>query len=198
MTAPAWTRLGDTPLWSAAERAHRRRFGRVYHDWGRVLRLYHRADRLLCLPYDRPLDLAILSHSAVIDLGGDRRSRSAAWLRTHAEAEEPVETACSLILNGPYRDMTDTRLPLLELSDLAEPGTAERAVLDMVEQVKLLTRLDGKEVWGEISDELNRIRRALSGALPRISGEPERDLARRIIEQTDRISRLVPLKEIQV
>ena len=191
MSAPRWTRLFGEPVWAEAERAHRRRFGRVYHDWARVLRLYERADRLLQLPYDRPLDLAILAHSAQIDLGGDRRARSVAWLRAHAGPGDPGEAAGRLILNGPYRDLSDPRLPLLELSDLAEEGTAERAVREMIEQIRLLTRLPSGEVRSGVIEELTRIRRALGPALPRLTRDPERALAQAVIHGCERVSRLL-------
>jgi hypothetical protein len=145
MSGIRWTRLAEEPIWAEGARAHRRRFGRVYHDWDRVLRLYDRAGTLLDLPYDRALDLAILAHSAQIDLGGNRRARSVAWLRSHAGPDEPIEAAGSLILKGPYQDLNDPRLPLLELSDLGEPENAERAVAEMIEQVRLLTRFDQNE-----------------------------------------------------
>lgn len=182
MTRPLWTRLADEPVWSAAKRAHRRRFGRVYHDWDRVLRIYERAERELRLPYDRALDLAILSHSSVIDLGGDRRPRSAAWLRSHAGPDELVEAACRLILAGPYRDLSDPRLPLLELSDLGDPEWSQRAIREMAEQVRLLTRLSEADVRSGIEAELARIRRALRVALPRIGDPAQEGLAERILQ----------------
>ena len=191
MSAPPWTRLRGAPIWGAAERAHQRRLARVYHDWDRVLRLYERAERLLQLPYDRALDLAILTHSVQIDLGGDRRARSVAWLRSHADPEEPVETAARLILNGPYRDLSDPRLPLLELSDLGDETFAERSVTEMMEQIRLLTRLEEGEVRRGVVDELARIRRALGSALPRIPGPHERDLAQAVIHGSERVSRLL-------
>lgn len=191
MSAPPWTRLPGEPVWAEAERAHRRRFGRVYHDWDRVLRLYARAELLLQLPYDRALDLAILTHSVQIDLGGDRRARSVAWLRSHAGPAEPVGAAARMILNGPYRDLSDPRLPLLELSDLGEEGTAERAVREMMEQVRLLTRLHPGEVRSGVIEELTRIRRALGGALPRISRPQERALAQAVIHGSEQVSRLL-------
>jgi len=181
VTRPAWTRLADDPVWGAAAHAHRRRYGRIYHDWDRVLRMYHRAERSLQLPYDRALDLAILAHSSVIDLGGDRRPRSAAWLRSHAGPDEPVEAACRLILAGPYRDLSDPRLPLLELSDLADPEQDGRAIEEMAEQVRLLTRLSEEDVRLGIEAELARIRRALRAALPRIGDPAQRELAERIL-----------------
>lgn len=189
MSGADWTRLTEEPIWAEAERAHRRRFGRVYHDWDRVLRLYVRAGTLLHLPYDRALDLAILAHSAQIDLGGDRRARSVAWLKAHAGPDEPVEAAGRLILNGPYRDLTDPRLPLLELSDLGDPETADRAVAEMIEQVRLLTRLDPDEVVRGVRDELARIRRALGAALPRLTDEPHLRLAEAVIHGSERMSR---------
>ena len=179
-----WTRLESEPIWAAARIAHRVRFGRVYHDWGRVLRIYERAGSVLHLPYDRPLDLSILSHTAVLDIGGDRRSRSAAWLRAHAGPDEPVEAARRMILAGPYADLSDPRLPLFELSDLADPVTAERAIADMTEQVRLLTRLSREEVQQGMETELARIRRALRAALPDIEDQAQRGLAERIIEGT--------------
>lgn len=182
MTRPRWTRLADDPVWGAAEHAHRRRFSRVYHDWDRVLRLYERAERDLRLPYDRALDLAILSHSAVIDLGGDRRPRSAAWLRSHAGPDEPVEAACRLILAGPYRDLSDPRLPLLELSDLGDPEWARRAIGEMTEQVRVLTRLSETDVRSGIEAELARIRRAIRSALPRIGDPAQRGVSERILQ----------------
>ena len=191
MIAPPWTRLAGEPVWAEAERAHRRRVGRVYHDWDRVLRLYARADRLLQLPYDRALDLAVLTHSVQIDLGGDRRARSVAWLRSRAGPEEPVEAAARMILNGPYRDLSDPRLPLLELSDLGDPETAERSVREMIEQVRLLTRLEGAVVRRGVVDELARIRRALGAALPRLPGPCERGLAEAVIHGSERVSRLL-------
>lgn len=181
MTRPDWTRLADDPVWGAAAHAHRRRYGRIYHDWDRVLRIYYRAQRDLRLPYDRALDLAILSHSAVIDLGGDRRPRSAAWLRSHAGPDEPVEAACRLILSGPYRDLSDPRLPLLELSDLGDPDWAQRAIGGMREQVSLLTRMSPEDIEPGIERELARIRRALRAALPRIGDPSQRELAERIL-----------------
>lgn len=191
MNAPPWTRLSGEPVWAEAERAHRRRFCRVYHDWDRVLRLYARAERLLQLPYDRALDLAVLTHSVQIDLGGDRRSRSVAWLRSHAGPEEPVEAAARMILNGPYRDLSDPRLPLLELSDLGEERVAERSVAEMMEQVRLLTGLDGAEVRRGVINELARIRRVIGAALPRLTGPRERELADAVIHGSERVSRLL-------
>jgi hypothetical protein len=176
-----WTRLSGEPIWAAAERAHARRLVRVYHDWDRVLRLYGRAATLLRLPYDRPLDLAILAHSVQIDLGGDRRARSVAWLRSHAGPDEPVETAARLILAGPYRDLTDPRLPLLELSDLGFPETAAAALRDIAAEIRLLTRLDSREIALGLQDELTRIRRALNAALPRMPDLASRDLAQAVI-----------------
>lgn len=191
MNAPPWTRLSGEPVWAEAERAHRRRVGRVYHDWDRVLRLYERAERLLQIPYDRALDLAVLTHFVQIDLGGDRRARSVAWLRSRAGPEEPIEASARMILNGPYRDLSDTRLPLLELSDLGDPETAERSVREMIEQVRLLTRLEGAEVRRGVVDELARIRRALCFALPRLPGPRERGLAEAVIHGSERVSRLL-------
>lgn len=182
MTRPLWTRLADAPVWAAAEHAHRRRFCRVYHDWDRVLRMYERAGLTLRLPYERALDLAILSHSAVIDLGGDRRPRSAEWLRSHAGPDEPVEAACRLILSGPYQDLSDPRLPLLELSDLGDPEWAQRAIREMAEQVRLLTRLSETDVRSGIEAELARIRRALRTALPHIGDPAQGELAERILQ----------------
>jgi len=176
-----WTRLSRDPIWEVARVAHRRRYGRVYHDFDRVLRLYDRADRVLDLPYDRALDLAILSHSSIVDFDGDRRPRSAAWLRAHAGPEEPLSTASRMILNGPYQDLSDPRLPLLELSDLADPEAAAQAISDMTDQVRLLTRMSPDEIRSEIRAELARIRRALNAALPRIREPALRDLAQRII-----------------
>lgn len=191
MSGPAWTRLASDPLWVQAERAHARRFARVYHDWDRVLRLYARAERVLHLPYDPALDLAILTHSAQIDMGGDRRVRSAEWLKRQAgEAHgDQVPTACRLILNGPYKDLTDPRLPLLELSDLADPDTAEAALDAMIAQIRLLTRLETGEVLRGIRDELNRIRRTLASAKPLMSEGAQRDLADRIISGCERLGR---------
>ena len=189
MSAPPWTELAGTPLWAEAERAHQRRLARVYHDWDRVLRMYARAERDLRLPYDRSLDLAILAHSVRIDPGGDRRARSVAWLRAHAGPGEPLEEAARLILNGPYRDLSDPRLPLLELSDLADPETAERAVADMIAQILLMTRLDAEEVRRGAAEELKRVRRALAAALPRIGPPPQRALAEAVIHVCERLSR---------
>jgi hypothetical protein len=191
-----WTRLEGEPIWAEAVRIHRRRFTRVYHDWDRVLRLYQRAGTLLNLPYDRALDLAILAHSAQIDLGGDRRARSVAWLKAHGGPDEPVEAAGRLILNGPYRDLTDPRLPLLELSDLGDPEMAERAVTEMIEQVRLMTRLETGEVVRGVMDELARIRRALGAALPRIRDEPQRALAEAVIHGSERVSRNLNLPDL--
>lgn len=177
-----WTRLEGDRIWAAAQSAHRFRFCRVYHDWDRILRLYDRAEGDLRLPYDRALDLAILSHSAVIDIGGDRRPRSAAWLRMHVDPGEPVEAACQMILAGPYADLSDPRLPLLELSDLGDPLTAEQAISDMAEQVRLLTRLSRDEVLAGVDAELARIRRAIRACLPRIEEPTQRGLAERILQ----------------
>lgn len=176
-----WTRLSSVPLWEAARQAHQRRFGRVYHDWDRVLRLYDRADSVLHLPYDRALDLAILSHSAVIDVDGGRRPRSAAWLRSRAGPDEPVEAACRMILAGPYADLADPRLPLLELSDLGDPASASLAITAMTEQLRLLTRLSPDDLHQEIGRELANIRRVVRAALPRIPDPAQRALAERII-----------------
>jgi hypothetical protein len=180
------------PIWSEAERAHARRLARVYHDWDRVLRLYDRAARVLNLPYDRPLDLAILTHSVQIDIGGDRRARSVAWLRAHAGPDEPVEAAARLILAGPYRDLADPRLPLLELSDLADPDTGRAALRDIAAEIRLLTRLDPGEIGLGLLDELTRIRRALGAALPGITHVASRELARGVIHGCESLSKAGP------
>lgn len=177
------------PIWSEAERAHARRLARVYHDWDRVLRLYDRAAHVLHLPYDRPLDLAILTHSVQIDIGGDRRARSVAWLRAHAGPDEPVEAAARLILAGPYRDLTDPRLPLLELSDLADPVTGPAALRDISSEIRLLTRLEAREIVTGLQDELNRIRRALGAALPRFQGIAIREFAREVIHGCETLTK---------
>lgn len=177
-----WTRLSSDPIWDAARFTHQRGRGRVYHDWDRVLRLFRRAETDLRLPYDRALDLAILSHSAVIDIGGDRRPRSAAWLRSHAGPDEHVEAACRMILAGPYGDLSDPRLPLLELSDLSDPETAGHAIRDMADQVQALTRLPRQDVLDGVMLELVRIRRAVRAALPCIQDPDQRRVAERIIE----------------
>jgi len=188
LSGVAWTRLSSEPIWEASARAHRPRLTRIYHVWDRVIRLYARAETVLNLPYDRALDLAILTHSVQIDIGGDRRSRSVAWLRTHAGPDEPVDIAAGYILAGPYRSFIDPRLPLLELSDLAFPETGHQALRDMQDQIMLLTRLSADEVALGLSDELNRIRRALAASLHRISRPPERDLATAIILGCEQLS----------
>lgn len=177
-----WTRLSSEPIWGAARSAHQRGRGRIYHDWDRILRIYRRAEVDLRLPYDRALDLAILSHSAVIDIGGDRRPRSAAWLRSRAGQDESVETACRMILAGPYGDLSDPRLPLLDLSDLSDPETAGRAIRDMADQVQALTRLPRRDVMDGVTSELSRIRRAVRAALPRIQDPDQRRVAERVME----------------
>lgn len=189
MSPAPWTRLVGEPIWAASERAHSRRLVRVYHDWDRVLRLYGRAATVLRLPYDRPLDLAILTHSVQIDLGGDRRARSVAWLRAHADPDEPVEAAARLVLAGPYRDLSDPRLPLLELSDLAFPETGPAALRDIASEIRLLTRLNDQEIGLGLLDELTRIRRALGAALPRISDLAFRDLATGVIHGCEHLSK---------
>lgn len=179
-----WTRLEGSPVWDASRHAHGRGRFRLYHDWDRLLRIYTRAGAELRLPYDRALDLAVLSHSVVIHPGRDRRARSAAWLRSHAGQDEPagaVDAACRMILAGPYEDLSDPRLPLLELSDLADPGTANAAVRDLMGQVLGLTGLSREEVEIGMLLELVRIRRALRSALPRIEDPDLRGLADRIL-----------------
>lgn len=189
MSTPPWSRLPGVPIWAAAERAHGRRLSRVYHDWDRVLRLYDRASRVLHLPYDRPLDLAILTHSVQIDIGGDRRARCVEWLRSHVSGEEPVEAAARLILAGPYKSLADPRLPLLELSDLAFPETGQSAVEEIAKEIRLLTRLEEQEIRIGLHDELNRIRRRLTAELPRLGEERFRELARSIIHGCERLSK---------
>ncbi|PTX52475.1 hypothetical protein IQ03_01272 [Gemmobacter caeni] len=189
MNGAPWTRLQTEPIWAAAERAHARRLGRVYHDWDRVLRLYDRAGRVLHLPYDRPLDLAILTHSVQTGPGGDRRARSVEWLRAQADPGEPVEAAARLILAGPYRDLSDPRLPLLELSDLAFPVSGRAALRDIAAEIRLLTRLEAREIVTGLQDELNRIRRALGAALPRIQGIAMREFAREVIHGCETLTK---------
>lgn len=176
-----WSRLPSEPIWERARTAHRRGYVRVYHDWDRVLRLYERAGSELRLPYDRALDLAILSHSAVVDSAGDRGARSAAWLRSHAAPDEPVEAACQMILAAPYRDLTDPRLPLLQLSDLTDPESAERAMSAMIEQVTRLSGLNREEAIYELVAELARVRRALRAALPGLERPALRAAAERVV-----------------
>lgn len=176
-----WTRLEGSPVWDASRHAHGWGRFRLYHDWDRVLRIYDRAGAELRLPYDRALDLAVLSHSVVTHPGRDRRARSAAWLRSHAGQDEPVDAACRMILASPYWDLSDPRLPLLELSDLADPGTASAAVRDLMDQVLGLTGLSREEVEIGMLLELVRIRHALRSALPRIEDPALRSLADRIL-----------------
>jgi hypothetical protein len=189
VSIPPWSRLPGDPIWAAAERAHRRRLSRVYHDWDRVLRLYERASRVLHLPYDRPLDLAILTHSVQIDIGGDRRARCVDWLRSHASGEEPIEAASRLILAGPYKSLSDPRLPLLELSDLAFAETGRSALEDIASEIRLLTRLEEREIRIGLHDELNRIRRRLTADLPGIGEDRFREFARSIIHGCERLSK---------
>lgn len=79
MGSVPWTRLEGTDLWREAEAAYVLPLGRTYHGFGHVLRLYEHAAQTFHLPYDPALDLAVLTHDALLE-GPGAEARSRAWL----------------------------------------------------------------------------------------------------------------------
>lgn len=124
-----WTRLQGSALFDRAMSQQDRGGKRRYHCSAHVVTLYDLADTYLKLPYDRALDLAILTHDVIFDAQPDRELRSVAWLEEALPdgAQDPdfKEAAAHILRTVEHRLDGDPRMALLDLADLARPDWRE-------------------------------------------------------------------------
>lgn len=118
-----WSRLVGTRIWGLAEEAYAEPAGRSYHTMRHVMRLYELADEA-GMPYERALDLAILSHDVIYDSLPEKERRSAEWLLRNSDpGEDPdlLNEAVRLVMStADHTPGRDNRLILLDLHDLGD------------------------------------------------------------------------------
>ena len=117
-----WSRLEGSLIWEEARAAYAVPGGRLYHDFGHVLRLYEIAAEK-GLAHDPALDLAILAHDVIYDRLPLKERRSADWLLERAPAslhEDWVSAADMIMTTERHSPGDDDRLALLDLHDLGD------------------------------------------------------------------------------
>ncbi len=118
-----WSRILDSELGEKARAAYDDNPVRCYHNWAHIQRVYWHAQNTYALPYDRDLDLAILTHDVIYDALPGKEERSAQWLFDHADGDVTVanEHIHKTINHAPS---ADNRMVLLDLADFTDPACA--------------------------------------------------------------------------
>jgi len=126
---PKWTRLYRDPIFSQAEEMMGRNRARMFHNFDHPCRIYTHALETFNFPYDRALDLAILTHDVVFDSDQDRELRSILWLRDHlplGESDPDFPQAKLLIMSTIDHKMgDDPRMVFVDLADFIDPAQAD-------------------------------------------------------------------------
>lgn len=123
-----WTKLQDEPIFARAFRVMTGNPRRHYHNYEHVHRLYCHAKSTLCLPYDRALDLSILTHDVIFDAHGDRELRSIEWLEENlpAGSKDPDFQKAASLIEGTikHKIQPDYRMVMLDLADFLDRKAA--------------------------------------------------------------------------
>jgi hypothetical protein len=162
-TEPPWTRLHDSSLYCDAVALHGNTARKSFHNWDLICRVYEAAGTVFRYPYDRALDLAILSRTAHIGSCEERRDRAVSWLEARLGEDDPdLERAAALI--GGSADFSLNPDPRLILVSLERFRHFEQSVQDvdrLRDEVVHLYNMDEKTFYCSFCDSLSRLRSTL-------------------------------------
>lgn len=156
---PAWTQLAGTAVYNASYAAHEDLQSRLYHNWGMVCGTYRAIHDALKYPYDRALDLAVLSRTAVLDLSKKRDETAIRWLADKVGEDDPdLPGARRLLASCITYDLSeDPRLVLASLGHLCHPQDVIGDIALIREEAYRYYRLDDVSFYSSFDDSLSRL-----------------------------------------